>query len=148
MGKVSHKSESITSSDPLNYTLLVPCGSGEWQRINSWDMSSGGTRPQLPLLLLTWFTNGDLFHGYLDLWRWLYFWVVSPCSLVEVYQRFRGPCCLHYQGALEAARTSETLANFYQTPRRYNPEDSHLHTRCCENLKSYLDLVGPAGLLC
>jgi hypothetical protein len=27
------------------------------------------------------------------------FWVVAPCSLVEVYQRFRGPCCLHYQGA-------------------------------------------------
>jgi hypothetical protein len=26
------------------------------------------------------------------------FWVVAPCSLVEVYQRFRGPCCLHYQG--------------------------------------------------
>jgi hypothetical protein len=22
------------------------------------------------------------------------FWVVAPCSLVEVYQRFRGPCCL------------------------------------------------------
>jgi hypothetical protein len=25
-------------------------------------------------------------------------WVVAPCSLVEVYQRFRGPCCLHHQG--------------------------------------------------
>jgi hypothetical protein len=25
------------------------------------------------------------------------FWVVAPCSLVEVYQRFRGTCCLHYQ---------------------------------------------------
>jgi hypothetical protein len=23
------------------------------------------------------------------------FWVVAPCSLVEVYQRFRGTCCLH-----------------------------------------------------
>jgi hypothetical protein len=22
--------------------------------------------------------------------------VVAPCSLVEVYQRFRGPCCLHH----------------------------------------------------
>jgi hypothetical protein len=29
---------------------------------------------------------------------------------------------------MEAARTSETLVNFYQTTRRYNPEDSHL--RC------------------
>jgi hypothetical protein len=26
------------------------------------------------------------------------FWVVAPCSLVEDYQRFRGPCCLHHQG--------------------------------------------------
>jgi hypothetical protein len=26
---------------------------------------------------------------------------------------------------LEAARTSETVVNFYQTTRRYNPEDSH-----------------------
>jgi hypothetical protein len=24
------------------------------------------------------------------------FWVVAQCSLVEVYQRFRDPCCLHY----------------------------------------------------
>jgi hypothetical protein len=26
------------------------------------------------------------------------FWVVALCSLVEVYQCFRGVCCLHYQG--------------------------------------------------
>jgi hypothetical protein len=26
------------------------------------------------------------------------FWIVAPYSLVEVYQRFRGPCCLHHQG--------------------------------------------------
>jgi hypothetical protein len=26
------------------------------------------------------------------------FWVVALCSLVEIYQRFRGPCCLHHQG--------------------------------------------------
>jgi hypothetical protein len=25
------------------------------------------------------------------------FWVVAPCSLVEVYQRFRGLCCLQHQ---------------------------------------------------
>jgi hypothetical protein len=67
------------------------------------------------------------------------FWVIAPCSLVEVYERFRGPCCLQHQGALkiEAARTSETLVNFYQTTRRYNPEDSRLRTHRRENLKSY-----------
>jgi hypothetical protein len=37
---------------------------------------------------------------------------------------------------MEAARTSETLVNFYQTTRRYNPEDSRLRTHRHENLKS------------
>jgi hypothetical protein len=37
---------------------------------------------------------------------------------------------------MEAARSSETLVNFYQTTRRYNPEDSHLRTNRRENLKS------------
>jgi hypothetical protein len=76
------------------------------------------------------------------------FWIVAPCILVEVYQRFRGPCCLHHQGdeslmmtinlMMEAERTSETLVNFYQTTQRYNPEDSHLRTHRRENLNSYL----------
>jgi hypothetical protein len=39
---------------------------------------------------------------------------------------------------IEAGRTSETFANFYQTTRRYNPEYRHLHTRRRENLKTYL----------
>jgi hypothetical protein len=26
------------------------------------------------------------------------FWVVAPCSLVDVYLRFRGTRCLHHQG--------------------------------------------------
>jgi hypothetical protein len=38
---------------------------------------------------------------------------------------------------MDAASTSETSVNFYQTTRRNNPEDSHLHTRRRENLKSY-----------
>jgi hypothetical protein len=40
------------------------------------------------------------------------FWVVVQCSLVEIYQRFRGPCCRHHQ----------------DNSWRYNPEDSHLYT--------------------
>jgi hypothetical protein len=33
---------------------------------------------------------------------------------------------------MAAASASETLVNFYQTTRRYNPEDSHLYTRSCQ----------------
>jgi hypothetical protein len=41
------------------------------------------------------------------------FWVVVPPALM-----------------IEAARTSETLVNFYQITRRYKPEDSHLRITC------------------
>jgi hypothetical protein len=40
------------------------------------------------------------------------FWVVAPCSVIALM--------------VEAARSPETLVNFYQTTWRYNPEDSHL----------------------
>jgi hypothetical protein len=40
------------------------------------------------------------------------FWAVAPCSPVEVYQRFRGPCCLHYQG--DIGRKSVTLCLTYR----------------------------------
>jgi hypothetical protein len=46
------------------------------------------------------------------------FWVVAPCSLVEVYQRFRSPSCL----IIMAMRTSVTLVNIYQTTRHCNPK--------------------------
>jgi hypothetical protein len=26
------------------------------------------------------------------------FWDIAPCSLAEVYRRFRGACCRHHQG--------------------------------------------------
>jgi hypothetical protein len=74
------------------------------------------------------------------------FWYVAPCSLVEVYRHFRGGCCLHHQSGelfialmMEAESTSKTSVNFYQATRRNIPEDSHLHTRRRENLKSHLD---------
>jgi hypothetical protein len=40
---------------------------------------------------------------------------------------------------MEAANTSETLVNFYQATRLYNPEDSHLLTRRREKLKSSME---------
>jgi hypothetical protein len=53
------------------------------------------------------------------------FWDVVPCSLLDV-------CRLSVVFAASiisemSNRTSETLANFYQTTRRNNPEDSHLN---------------------
>jgi hypothetical protein len=39
---------------------------------------------------------------------------------------------------MEAASSSETSVNFYRTTRCYNPEDSHIHARRRENLKSYV----------
>jgi hypothetical protein len=84
------------------------------------------------------------------------FWVVALCSLEEVYGRFRDTCCLHHQSdewlkftdvseiraaiialMMEAASSSETSVNFYQTTRGNNLEDSHLHTRRRKNLKSH-----------
>jgi hypothetical protein len=73
------------------------------------------------------------------------FWVVAPCSLVDVYQRLRAASIIRailmkfinvsevlaasiVRAILmmEVASTSVTLVHLYQTTRRYNPEDSHL----------------------
>jgi hypothetical protein len=48
------------------------------------------------------------------------FLVLAPCSLVEVTNVSE----VLAQGD-EAASTSETMVNFYQTTWCYNPEDSH-----------------------
>jgi hypothetical protein len=64
------------------------------------------------------------------------FFDVAPCSLVEVYRRFNGACCL--QQMMEAAGTSDTSVNYYQATRRKIPEDSHLHSRRRQNLKSQI----------
>jgi hypothetical protein len=52
------------------------------------------------------------------------FCVVEQCSLKNALM-------------MEAASTSETSVNLYQTTRCNNPADSHLHTRRRENLKSH-----------
>jgi hypothetical protein len=57
------------------------------------------------------------------------FWVVAPCRQVLVYRHLIALM-------MDAVQTYETLVNSYQSTRSYNPEDSHLHTHGCENLKS------------
>jgi hypothetical protein len=74
------------------------------------------------------------------------FWVVAPCSLGEGYPPFRGHAStIIIALMMDAARTSETLVNFYQTTRRYNPKDSHLRTHRGENLKSYEEVSVAQG---
>jgi hypothetical protein len=53
-------------------------------------------------------------------------WDVAPCSLAETGRRSKGAYYFITRAMMEAAGTSETSVNFYQTPRRYNPADSHL----------------------
>jgi hypothetical protein len=65
------------------------------------------------------------------------FWVVAP--LVEVHQNFRCAFCFHHQDdrlMTKAAGAFETSVSFYQT--RNKLEDSHLYTRCRENLKYHI----------
>jgi hypothetical protein len=49
-------------------------------------------------------------------------WNVARCSLVEVDLRFTGAYCLHHQS--------------HRPIRRNIPEDSHIHIRRLESLKS------------
>jgi hypothetical protein len=54
-------------------------------------------------------------------------WYVAPCSLEEIYRRFRGAYC-PIALMIEAINTFETSLNFYQTTRRNILEDSHFNT--------------------
>jgi hypothetical protein len=48
------------------------------------------------------------------------FYDVSPCSIVDIYQRLRGKISM----MTEAPSTSETSVNFYHTTRRNILEES------------------------
>jgi hypothetical protein len=48
------------------------------------------------------------------------FWVVAPCSPVEVYRRFIGTCCLHHKGdeaLIALMMEAATPASFFGGPR-------------------------------
>jgi hypothetical protein len=75
------------------------------------------------------------------------FWDTEPCSLVEVYRRFRGAYCLiiratsHYRPGAEAVSTSETSIKLYETTRttRLNiSEDSHLQLAINMSMKVFI----------
>jgi hypothetical protein len=58
------------------------------------------------------------------------FWDIAPCCLAGVDRRL-------IVLMMEAVRTSETSVYSSETTRHCIPEDSHLHTRRRENLKSH-----------
>jgi hypothetical protein len=49
---------------------------------------------------------------------------------------------------MEAARTSETSVDIQLRTWQYIPEDSELHTRSCENLKSHRILIYVCVCVC
>jgi hypothetical protein len=53
--------------------------------------------------------------------RMAVFCVVALCSLVEVYRRFRGACCLHYQGN---GATTQKQPSSYSPP--WEPQISQI----------------------
>jgi hypothetical protein len=79
-------------------------------------------------------------------------WDMTPCSLLEVNQSFRGTCYLHLQGCrvsqarnqhetgskqlaysspleMEATCSSKISVDFQQTTQCYIPEDRTLHMK-------------------
>jgi hypothetical protein len=66
-----------------------------------------------------------------------------PLTGIEVRLGFKVLTAVNMRMAalmMEAARTSETLVNFYQTTRRYNPEDSHLKSGCSDRRPAILPI--------
>jgi hypothetical protein len=61
---------------------------------------------------------------------------MPPCSLVVVSE-VRAASVIRAV-TMEAVRTSETSVCFDETTLRYPPEDCHLLSCCCENLKSHI----------
>jgi hypothetical protein len=59
-------------------------------------------------------------------------WYTSTDVLQE-----RAASASEHRVIMKAANTSETSVNMYNTTRHSMPEDSHLRTRCCKNVKSH-----------
>lgn len=69
-----------------------------------------------------------------------FFWVVAPCSLVEVSWRLRGSCCLHHQS--DEWNVTKLPSDYTQ-----NPEDNHLFIPGHDNLKSQFWIIIYAEIL-
>lgn len=65
------------------------------------------------------------------------FWVAKPCSLAGIINVSERLVASIMVLVMVAVSTSETSVNFNQTTRCNIPEDSQLHSRRHENLKSH-----------
>jgi hypothetical protein len=61
---------------------------------------------------------------------------VASCNLLDTGPYFIGAFCL-IALMIEAVSSSENPVNIYKITRCSIPEERHLHTRRCEDLKSH-----------
>jgi hypothetical protein len=59
------------------------------------------------------------------------FWDVAPCSLVEVYRRCRGTCCLHHQGDYPDDEGSKYLCNVSKLLPDYMVQHPRIQPSSC-----------------
>jgi hypothetical protein len=83
-----------------------------------WKQQKGGPEKYRDLIPLSSSTSSPPSQS-LSLLKITVFWDVAPCSMVEVYQHFRGASITLI---MEVASTSETSVNFYQTTQCSIPE--------------------------
>jgi hypothetical protein len=72
-----------------------------------------------------WYLSSSTWATERTLWGFR-FWVVTLCSVVVGYQRFRGPCCHHLQGAVTTRGGSMDLPQHHTAsqPRTWLDERS------------------------
>jgi hypothetical protein len=119
-------------------TLPAPCSCHTFRRLQC-------TTPPVAAKMKS---NGDGWHWFLEVTLWCRtrrsahtYLMLLVFSLVSTLPHavLRSLIAL----MMEAARTCETLAHFYQTTRRNNPEDSHLHfCKVCSRGGYFKDLRG------
>jgi hypothetical protein len=64
--------------------------------------------------------------------------VMTFCSIVVGYQRFRAPAASNFTLKTEASWSSETLVSSHKTTLRHKPEDLDLKHHRCESLKTLI----------
>jgi hypothetical protein len=114
--------------------------SWSWMRLSGDPLARprGALKGPFPLttLLLSFSLLDKLWHTPLSFWllgltrSWPYsplvWWRFLPWLTGSYISNWFHTRDLLIALMMEAARTSETLVNFYHTTRRYNPEDTHL----------------------